>query len=222
MRDLEDIFGADGPLAQALPGYRPRDSQQRMAAQVAATLGARGRLLVEAGTGTGKTFAYLIPALLSGGKVIVSTGTRTLQDQLFARDVPLLARVLGRIARIALLKGRSNYLCRERLLRPQADLPLEGVGAGSLLDEHGVPEPADGLHGLGGRRDPRLTRSGLSGHSNAHGGSSRAAGGCPEPIGSPPGRRGRCDRHDPVPERTGGPDQPSACRKPLRWAAPSS
>jgi ATP-dependent DNA helicase DinG len=133
MRDLEDIFGADGPLSQALPGYRPRDSQQRMAAQVAGTLAERGRLLVEAGTGTGKTFAYLIPALLSGGKVIVSTGTRTLQDQLYARDVPLLARVLGRIARIALLKGRSNYLCRERLLRPQADLPLDGAGAVPLL-----------------------------------------------------------------------------------------
>jgi ATP-dependent DNA helicase DinG len=157
MRDIEDIFGADGPLSQALPGYRPRASQQRMAEHVAATLAGRGRLLVEAGTGTGKTFAYLIPALLSGGKVIVSTGTRTLQDQLYARDVPLLARVLGRIARIALLKGRSNYLCRERLLRPQADLPLEVAGAGTLLsrirdwsdatrsgDLAEVPELADG------------------------------------------------------------------------------
>ena len=133
MQDLADIFGADGPLSQALSGFRPRASQRRMAARVAATLESRGRLLVEAGTGTGKTFAYLIPALLSGGKVIVSTGTRTLQDQLFARDVPLLARVLGRIARIALLKGRNNYLCRERLLRPQAELALDGPATRGLL-----------------------------------------------------------------------------------------
>ena len=133
MQDLPDIFGADGPLSQALPGFSPRASQQRMAEQVAATLASRGRLLVEAGTGTGKTFAYLIPALLSGGKVIVSTGTRTLQDQLFARDVPLLARVLGRMAHIALLKGRSNYLCLERLLRPQTELQLESPAARGLL-----------------------------------------------------------------------------------------
>lgn len=133
MQDLDEIFGAGGPLARALPGFRPRASQRRMAEQVALTLAARGRLLVEAGTGTGKTFAYLIPALLSGGKVIVSTGTRTLQDQLFARDIPLLAAVLGRIARIALLKGRSNYLCRERLLRPQGELQLDGAAQRSLL-----------------------------------------------------------------------------------------
>jgi ATP-dependent DNA helicase DinG len=133
MQDLEEIFGADGPLSQALPGFTPRASQQRMALQVADTLARRGRLMVEAGTGTGKTFAYLIPALLSGGKVIVSTGTRTLQDQLFARDVPLLARVLGRIARIALLKGRNNYLCRERLLRPQAELQFDAPATRGLL-----------------------------------------------------------------------------------------
>ncbi|MEY4760266.1 MAG: hypothetical protein RLZZ200_122 [Pseudomonadota bacterium] len=134
MNQIEDIFGPDGPLSQALAGYRPRDEQRRMAVEVAATLSSRGRLLVEAGTGTGKTFAYLVPALLSGGRVIVSTGTRTLQDQLFARDVPLLSRSLGRIARIELLKGRANYLCRERLLNPQSELALDtGNGVTVLL-----------------------------------------------------------------------------------------
>jgi ATP-dependent DNA helicase DinG len=86
-----------------------------MAARVQAALEARATLLVEAGTGTGKTFAYLVPALLSGLRVLISTGTRTLQDQLFHRDLPLLAAAIGRPARVALLKGRSNYLCLARL-----------------------------------------------------------------------------------------------------------
>ena len=81
MDQLDDIFAPGGPLAQALPDFIARASQLRMAEQVAATLAQRGQLLVEAGTGTGKTFAYLVPALLCGGQVIVSTGTRTLQDQ---------------------------------------------------------------------------------------------------------------------------------------------
>ena len=157
MDQLDDIFAPGGPLAQALPDFIARASQLRMAEQVAATLAQRGQLLVEAGTGTGKTFAYLVPALLCGGQVIVSTGTRTLQDQLFARDVPLLARVLGRGVRIALLKGRSNYLCRERLQRAQGELLLEGTPAGGLLhrieswaqqtasgDLAEIPEMADG------------------------------------------------------------------------------
>lgn len=109
MQDLSELFGADGPLSRAMPGFVPRTSQLHMAERVAASLSQRGQLLVEAGTGTGKTFAYLVPALLCGGQVVVSTGTRTLQDQLFARDVPLLARVLGRGLRVALLKGRANY-----------------------------------------------------------------------------------------------------------------
>src|SRR5690606_9398338 len=95
---------------------------------VATALDARGWLVAEAGTGTGKTFAYLVPALLSGRRVIISTGTRTLQDQLFHRDLPLLGRVLGRPATVALLKGRANYLCRERWLRMPRELPLESGG----------------------------------------------------------------------------------------------
>ena len=115
MAAFSAIFGAQGPLARALAGFRARPAQQQMATRIDAALEQREVLLVEAGTGTGKTFAYLVPALLSGLRVLISTGTRTLQDQLFHRDLPLLAAALGRPARVALLKGRSNYLCRARL-----------------------------------------------------------------------------------------------------------
>src|SRR6185437_16856969 len=115
MLDLDDIFGTDGPLQRALPDFKVRRQQLRMAERVADALAGRGLLAVEAGTGTGKTFAYLVPALLSGARVLISTGTRTLQDQLFSKDLPLVARAIGRPARIALLKGRANYLCRYRL-----------------------------------------------------------------------------------------------------------
>jgi ATP-dependent DNA helicase DinG len=113
--DYQDVFDLEGPLARALPGYAHRPEQAAMAQAVGRALAQLEPLIVEAGTGTGKTFAYLIPALLSGRSVIISTGTRTLQDQLFRRDVPLLARALGLPAKIALLKGRANYLCRHRL-----------------------------------------------------------------------------------------------------------
>jgi ATP-dependent DNA helicase DinG len=115
MLDLEDIFGHEGPLERALPGFKVRRQQLRMAQRVAAAVDGRETLAVEAGTGTGKTFAYLVPALLSGVRVLVSTGTRTLQDQLFSKDLPLVSAAIGRPARVALLKGRSNYLCRHRL-----------------------------------------------------------------------------------------------------------
>ncbi|MES1944242.1 helicase c2 [Salinisphaera sp. PC39] len=110
-----DLFGAEGPLAHELPGYAPRAVQERMAAAVAEALGGGNRLLVEAGTGTGKTLAYLAPALASGRKVIVSTATRNLQDQIYRKDVPVVRRALGRRLRVSLLKGRGNYLCRHRL-----------------------------------------------------------------------------------------------------------
>jgi ATP-dependent DNA helicase DinG len=115
MQDLEDIFGPEGPLRGALADFKSRWQQLRMAQRVATALEHRETLVVEAGTGTGKTFAYLVPALLSGARVLISTGTRTLQDQLFSKDLPLVAAALGRPARIALLKGRTNYLCRYRL-----------------------------------------------------------------------------------------------------------
>jgi ATP-dependent DNA helicase DinG len=113
--NYQEIFGEQGPLARAIPGYACRTEQSAMAAAVGRALTRGEPLIVEAGTGTGKTFAYLVPALLSGLSVIISTGTRTLQDQLFHRDVPLLGRALGMPVEMALLKGRANYLCRHRL-----------------------------------------------------------------------------------------------------------
>jgi ATP-dependent DNA helicase DinG len=127
MLDLEDIFGHDGPLARTLPDFRVRREQVRMAQRVADALTARESLVVEAGTGTGKTFAYLVPALLSGARVLISTGTRTLQDQLFTKDLPLVSSALGRPARVALLKGRANYLCRYRLGRVEDDAQQLGL-----------------------------------------------------------------------------------------------
>ena len=126
MSDWRSLLQPDSPLAEVLPGYQPRAEQQVMAEAVAQAIEERSHLVVEAGTGTGKTFAYLIPVLLSGVKVLVSTGTRNLQDQLFHRDLPLLCGLVGRPVRIALLKGRSNYLCRHRLSLEVAAPPLPG------------------------------------------------------------------------------------------------
>lgn len=117
MSDLAPIFAPTGPLAAAIEGYRPRPQQLEMAQRIAAAIEANRALVAEAGTGTGKTFAYLAPALLSGGKVIVSTGTKTLQDQLFNRDLPAVRAALKVGASIALLKGRANYVCPYHLER---------------------------------------------------------------------------------------------------------
>src|ERR1700759_3238859 len=124
--DYKEVFAMAGPLARALPDYAYRPEQAAMAKAVGAALARLEPLIVEAGTGTGKTFAYLVPALLSGRSVIISTGTRTLEDQLFRRDVPMLARALGLPAKIALLKGRTNYLCRHRLELPTQQGALLG------------------------------------------------------------------------------------------------
>lgn len=115
MHDFDDLLGAEGPLAARIPGFTPRRQQQSLAVAVAQALEGYSTLVAEAGTGTGKTFAYLVPALLSGRRVLISTGTKTLQDQLFHRDLPAVRQALGAPARTALLKGRSNYLCRYRL-----------------------------------------------------------------------------------------------------------
>ena len=117
MPSLSDVFSPDGLLASHIPGYRLRPQQLEMAERIAAAIAGNKVLVAEAGTGTGKTFAYLVPALLSGGKVIVSTGTKTLQDQLFGRDLPAVRDVLGVPVKIALLKGRANYLCHYHLER---------------------------------------------------------------------------------------------------------
>jgi ATP-dependent DNA helicase DinG len=110
-----DLLGPAGILAERLAHFVHRPEQQAMAAAVAEVIADGDTLICEAGTGTGKTFAYLVPALASGRKVIVSTGTRNLQDQLFHRDIPLIRAALAQPLRIALLKGRGNYLCRHRL-----------------------------------------------------------------------------------------------------------
>jgi ATP-dependent DNA helicase DinG len=114
-RDASALLGADGPFAREVPNFAPRETQQRMADAITETIESGDPLVVEAGTGTGKTFAYLVPALLSGKRVIVSTGTRNLQDQLFHRDLPRVLSILGAKADVALLKGRANYLCKYRL-----------------------------------------------------------------------------------------------------------
>ncbi len=115
MQDSSRLLGADGPLARHIPGFSPRPQQQEMAAAVEHAIDTNGCLIAEAGTGTGKTFAYLVPALACGGKVIISTGTKTLQDQLFLKDLPLVQRALGLPVTSAMLKGRGNYLCLHRL-----------------------------------------------------------------------------------------------------------
>ncbi len=115
--DIASTFASDGPLARTIAGFSPRSQQTEMAERVAQAIADRSVLVVEAGTGTGKTYAYLVPALMSGAKVIVSTGTKTLQDQLYGRDLPTVRGALGVPVSIALLKGRANYLCHYHLER---------------------------------------------------------------------------------------------------------
>jgi ATP-dependent DNA helicase DinG len=119
------VLGAHGPLARGDTTHREREGQLRMAQAVAQAVEDRASLVVEAGTGVGKTYAYLVPLLLSGCRALVSTATKSLQDQLFLRDLPRLKDALGVPARLALLKGRSSYLCLHRLdlSRTTAELP---------------------------------------------------------------------------------------------------
>jgi ATP-dependent DNA helicase DinG len=159
---LQQIFAADGPLAGAIPGYRRRDQQVHMAEAIESAIDACRVLVAEAGTGTGKTFAYLVPALRSGGKVIISTGTKTLQDQLFHRDLPMVRDAMGVPVTIALLKGRANYVClhhldlaaaggrfmdrddakRIHVIKRFADNGLRGANTGDKAELADVPENA--------------------------------------------------------------------------------
>src|SRR3989442_1478851 len=158
MLDLEEIFGHGGPLERALPDFRVRRGQLLMAQRVADALAARESLVVEAGTGTGKTFAYLVPALLCGARVLISTGTRTLQDQLFSKDLPLVAAALGRPARVALARREAFdadiVIVNHHLLL--ADLALKEDGFGDLLgsadavildEAHQIPDLATQFFG---------------------------------------------------------------------------
>ncbi|HXE80510.1 MAG TPA: ATP-dependent DNA helicase [Vicinamibacterales bacterium] len=134
---VESVFGPDGALARALPHFEPRPAQREMAAAIAAALEDGGVLLAEAGTGTGKTLAYLIPAILRGEPVIVSTGTKNLQEQIFFKDLPIVRQALGRPFKAVYMKGRANYLCLRRLdERRQAGSTAHLPGmAGSFADE---------------------------------------------------------------------------------------
>ncbi|MCD0505906.1 ATP-dependent DNA helicase, partial [Bordetella petrii] len=119
--DISEFFAADGPLATALPGYVPRPAQVELSQAIGAAMADRATLVAEAGTGIGKTWAYLVPAIVAGGKVVISTGTRTLQDQLFTRDLPRVRAALAAPVTTALLKGRGNYVCHYHLDRLQGD-----------------------------------------------------------------------------------------------------
>lgn len=124
LEKLDHVFDDGGLLSQQVKGYSPRAQQREMALTIAKTLTQAGILIAEAGTGTGKTFAYLVPAILSNQKVFISTGTKNLQDQLFRRDLPVLRKALALPFQAALLKGRSNYLCHYRLGMAKSD-PLQ-------------------------------------------------------------------------------------------------
>ena len=118
---LAFLFSPDGALAKHIPNFRSRPQQLEMAQAIAEAISTNRQLITEAGTGTGKTYAYLVPALLAGGKVVISTGTKNLQDQLYQRDLPTVRDALKVPVSTALLKGRSNYLCHHHLERAQSD-----------------------------------------------------------------------------------------------------
>ncbi|HEV8095643.1 MAG TPA: ATP-dependent DNA helicase, partial [Burkholderiales bacterium] len=124
LQALARAFGENGTLAAAIPGYRERPQQLEMAHAILDAIERNAMFCAEAGTGTGKTIAYLVPALLAGGKVILSTGTKTLQDQLYDRDLPAVRAALASGATIALLKGRANYVCVYRLRRAEREARL--------------------------------------------------------------------------------------------------
>ena len=132
IEEVERAFAPDGALSTHCKGFSARPAQLDMARAVARAIDGPSTLVAEAGTGTGKTFAYLVPALLSQGKVLVSTASKTLQDQLFDRDIPLVRKALARPVTVALLKGRSNYLCHHFLAR--------------TLQEARLPSPQDARH----------------------------------------------------------------------------
>ena len=130
---LAELFAVDGPISAELPGYRPRPGQIQLAEAVAEAMAAQQDLVAEAATGTGKTLAYLLPALCHNERVIISTGTLNLQDQLYGKDLPLALRVLGVQRKTALLKGRANYLCLHRLEQSEHS---DGLADEVLRDHH--------------------------------------------------------------------------------------
>lgn len=124
---VDQAFTSDGSLARTLPAFEPRPGQRTMAAAVAGVIADGGVLMAEAGTGTGKTLAYLVPAILSGKRALVSTGTKNLQEQIFSKDVPLLRRALGRSFSATYMKGRANYLCLHRFEQVRQEPPTHAA-----------------------------------------------------------------------------------------------
>ena len=112
---INEIFSNEGALHEVIPDYRKRSEQLDMSKAVNATIQQKNSLIVEAGTGVGKTFSYLVPALINGGKVVISTATKNLQDQLFLKDIPTIRDALKIPIKINILKGRSNYICQLRM-----------------------------------------------------------------------------------------------------------
>mgnify|MGYP001190254530 FL=1 len=167
--DVREVFADGGPLARKIPGYRARTQQIELAEAISRAIRDRGTLVAEAGTGTGKTFAYLVPVLMHGGKALISTGTKTLQDQLFARDLPAVRDALGLPVTTALLKGRSNYVCHYHLERTVGDGRLASraevaqlrkierfakvTRSGDKAELAEVPENADIWHRVTSTRD---------------------------------------------------------------------
>ena len=135
MQTIKDIFSEDGPLAKSEPDYSPRTEQVEMAEAIAAALERGESIVCEAGAGTGKTLAYLVPVLLSGRKALISTGTRHLQDQIFSKDLPLVEKALGRPVRAARLKGRANYLCLLHLKQAETGARLVDSKSGQFLSD---------------------------------------------------------------------------------------
>ena len=154
-----DFFSPGGALARVLPGYEERKAQIRLSEAVGDVLEHGGLLLAEAGTGTGKTLAYLLPAVLSERRVVISTGTKNLQEQLVQKDLPLLAQALGRELRVAVMKGRGNYLCLLRFssFGKAGELPAARGAAGvqggrGVVDHHRDRRPGRGPRHAGQRR----------------------------------------------------------------------
>src|SRR6267378_8568023 len=138
---MNEIFGPDGLIARALPDYEHRPGQIDMARAVMRAFEERRHLIVEAGTGTGKTLAYLVPAVAAAlggrGRVIISTGTKNLQEQLMEKDIPFLQSVLPKSFKAAYMKGRNNYVCLTRLGRAESSPVLEGLDEVDYFDEVG-------------------------------------------------------------------------------------
>ncbi len=166
---VRELLGPSGPFAGTLPGFEHRESQQEMAGAIADVMRDGGELLVEAGTGTGKTLAYLVPAILSGQRVVVSTGTKNLQEQLFFKDIPLVRQALGVPFTACLMKGRGNYLCLARFAQFQAQPSFRFFEEATYLDTFqrwslvtqtgdraeipGVPEKLDFWKGISARSE---------------------------------------------------------------------